>query len=473
MNRAEAHAIVRAAGGAELSERLDHLDRLPSTRTRPSERARAREGATPDFDVVIAGGGLSLLYAPLLAAEGHRVAVVERARAGAAHREWNASRQELETLSRVGIASAREIDEELVVARYRHGVCRWFGGHEHVVRGVLDCAVDAGTLLRKARALAEARGVTFLDGTSVVDHAATNDAVTIAIETGAVRREIVARVLVDARGAASPFATADIVCPTVGGVVSGLEEGEGATRVRPDVGEILATTEGVEESRQHLWEAFPGRRGETTVYLFYYGRASERREGALLELYARFFSRLERYKIGAARLVRPTFGFIPGWSRLGPAPASDHPRVILVGDAAARHSPLTFCGFGATLRSLGPATRAILDTVRGARMENGSVVDDAEVHRGTGALSLLLASPPRSRGRENELNALLDAAFGAAAAMPDDAFARLLRDELTGEELVTFLRSTARTRPRVYFDVLARLGIASTMRWGRSVFARA
>ncbi len=197
---------------------------------------------------MIAGGGLSLLYAPLLAAEGHRVAVVERARAGAAHREWNASRQELAALSRVGIASAREIDEELVVARYRHGVCRWFGGHEHVVRGVLDCAVDAGTLLRKARALAEARGVTFLDGTSVVDHAATNDAVTIAIETGAVRREIVARVLVDARGAASPFATADIVCPTVGGVVSGLEEGEGATRVRPDVGEILATTEGVEET---------------------------------------------------------------------------------------------------------------------------------------------------------------------------------------------------------------------------------
>ncbi len=56
--------------------------------------------------------------------------------------------------------------------------------------------------------------------------------------------------------------------------------------------------------------------------------------------------------------------------------------------------------------------------------------------------------------------------------MPDDAFARLLRDELEGDELVTFLRSTARTRPRVYLDVLARLGLASTMRWGRSVFAR-
>lgn len=473
MKREQARTIVRSAGGAELAERLDHLDALPVRPTRPAERVRPREGATPDFDVVLAGGGLSLLYAPLLAAEGHKVAVVERARAGGAHREWNASRRELEVLSRTGLASAREIDEELVVARYRHGVCRWFGGHEHVVRGVLDCAVDAGALLAKARSLAESRGVTFLDGTSVVDHAGASDTVTLVVETGGVKREIVARAMVDARGASSPFATADIVCPTVGGVLSGLTEGEGPTRVQPDVGEILATTEGVEDQRQHLWEAFPGRGGETTVYLFHYGRADERRPGALLELYGRFFERLERYKEGTARLVRPTFGFIPGWSRLGPAPASDHPRVILVGDAAARHSPLTFCGFGATLRSLGPATRAILETVRGVRSEISSVVDDAEVHHGTGALSLLLASPPRAKGRENDLNALLDAAFGAAAAMPSDAFARLLRDELSGEELVTFLRSTARTRPRVYFDVLARLGLASTLRWGRSVFARA
>src|SRR5690606_18222204 len=118
-------------------------------------------------------------------------------------------------------------------------------------------------------------------------------------------------------------------CPTVGGTLEGLAEGDAVDEMDPRVGEILATTDDVDDGRQHVWEAFPGRPGATTVYLFHYAWAG--RQGTLLDLFARFFARRPGYKRGDARLVRPTFGFIPGWSRLSPAPRSPSPRIVLTG----------------------------------------------------------------------------------------------------------------------------------------------
>ena len=78
---------ISEAGGAELAERLVHLDANYGARRQTVKNdLPAAEGA-PDFDVAIAGGGLSVLYAPILAEMGMRVVVVERAIAGRAHRE--------------------------------------------------------------------------------------------------------------------------------------------------------------------------------------------------------------------------------------------------------------------------------------------------------------------------------------------------------------------------------------------------
>ncbi|MGK4007486.1 lycopene cyclase [Sorangium sp. So ce1036] len=478
---AEARERVRAAGGDALLARLTHLDGArgaPAPRPGPALRAPDR-GARADYDVVIAGGGLLLLLAPLLASAGLRVAVLDRARVGAAHREWNAGTAELEALSASGLLAKDEV-ERLVVARYVEGLCRWHGGGTYPVRGALDHAIDAAGLLAAARARAEALGVALLDGHALVEHAEGPDAVALAVAeaapgaaegapsaapgaAGARPRALSARLLVDARGAASPYATADLVCPTVGGVLTGLAEGDGPRRIRPDVGEILATTEDVEEGRQHVWEAFPGRPGETTVYLFYYARAGDVGPGALLSLYARFFRLLPRYKEGDARLVRPTFGFIPGWTRLTAAPRAPGRRVRLVGDAAARHSPLTFCGFGASVRELATTAadlaRAVEDpgAPRAAR--------DAPVHSGTGALAALMARPAGG-ARAGEMNALLDTAFAVLHAMGNDAYAALLRDEMQPADFIRFLRETAARRPEVYREVVRALSLRALGRWG-------
>ncbi len=455
---------MRDAGGDALLERLDHLDRL-GREYRSKERSEQapprspEEGDPVDFDVILAGGGLWSLLAPILASRGLRVAVLDRARIGQSHREWNASGTELSALVRAGLADDAAI-ASWTTARYAQGVCRFAGGGSYAVANVLDHAIDAGALLAHGRALSERRGVRLFDGHEVVSHASGPRAVRIRarMRDGATV-EMTARMLVDARGASSPYATADLVCPTVGGVVTGLEEGETPDRVDPHTGEILATIDGIDEGRQHIWEAFPGRPGETTVYLFYYanraGHGDRGERVSLADLFARFFATLPAYKRGRATLVRPTFGFIPGWSRLCPPPRAPEPRVVLVGDAAARHSPLTCCGFGATLRSLERACGFIAAAAEGGPAPPACVVDDAPAHAVTGGLARVLAS----RGfHGDELNRLLDAAFASLASMPDDAYARLLRDEIPPREVVRFLRATAVRYPHVWTKILPVMG---------------
>jgi lycopene cyclase CruA len=199
------------------------------------------------------------------------------------------------------------------------------------------------------------------------------------------------------------------------------------------------------------------------VYLFYYARSEE--AGSLLSLYARFFTLLSRYKRGEAKLERPTFGYIPGWSRLCDPPAPPGRRVVLVGDAAARHSPLTFCGFGATVRGLSATADVVASAAaRGGRSTDGDA--DAPIHAGTGALAMLMATPSRDPARAGAMNELLDAAFSELHAMGNQAYGDLMRDAMSAADFVRFLRSTAARRPEVYREVMRSLKLGALGRWG-------
>jgi lycopene cyclase CruA len=465
----EIKSRVREAGGPELLERLEWLD---AERARPpveDAAVRAPErGTRTDFDVVLVGGGLSLLFAPVLADLGLKVGVFERGRAAVVHREWNISRAELWPLTASGLFRPEEV-ESLIVARYEHGVCRWHGGGEYPVWGALDHALDAGKLLAEVRRRAEHRGVVFHEGHTLRGLGEGPEAVRLRFQrTEGGQAEVTARLMLDGRGVSSPHATADLLCPTVGGVLTGLREGTAPNELNPRVGDILVTTEGVEEGRQHIWEGFPGRPGEATVYLFYYTPAREvRGEHALLRLYGRFFERLGTYKRGEPRLLRPTFGYIPGWSRLVPPPRAPGSRVVLVGDAAARHSPLTYCGFGAMMRSFLPGATHIAAALLDDRVPTGPVVHDTPLHAVTGALALFMAHPSREPSQRGAVNELLDTAFAALHTLGNGPYAALIKDEMTGTDFLRFLHLIARRRPRVYRDVLtlAGFGPLAAVRW--------
>jgi lycopene cyclase CruA len=452
-------SFLRERIGPEAFERLTHLDRVRGERTPDLHLRQPDSAVTPDFDVALAGGGLSLLLAAELARLGLRVMVIERARAGAAHREWNASASELVPLVESGIFTDEEL-ERAIVGRYDHGICAFHGAPPRIVRGVLDRAIDARAVLEGARRACERLGVTIVDGAAVNAVGCGESAVRV----GFGWREVVARVLVDARGASSPYATADLVCPTVGGVIRGLDD------IDPRVGEILVTTENADVyGRQHVWEGFPGREGEAAVYLFYYARREAVSRHGLVRLYDRFFTTLGQYKSGDAELVRPTFGYIPGWSRLTPAPRAPSPRMVLFGDAAARHSPLTFCGFGSMLRSFRPAARAIAIAIADETAP-GDVFTEEPIHAWTGALARVMASGALTGAA---MNALLDDAFATLEEMGNEPFAALLQDRMDASTFTTFLRRTAWKHPAVYREVLGSLGARASARWAATLLAGA
>jgi lycopene cyclase CruA len=451
--------VLREHGGPALVERLLHLDRVRTTRAFDTPLRGPERGTRLDADVAFLGGGLSLLIAAELARLGVRVVVLERARAGDAHREWNASFEELSPLWQSGILSREELSE-FVIAKYTHGVCTFHGSPPREVRGVLDHAVDASTLLARVRSVAEARGVRFCDAASVHGLGASEESVRVAWTHADGRDELTARIAVDARGAASPYASADLVCPTVGGVMRGLIFDK-------NVGDILVTTEGATNGRQHVWEGFPGRDGEITVYLFYYAlanRSSARSSsGTLVELYARYFQTIASYKSGTPTMVRPTFGYIPGWSRLSRAPTGPSPRVVLVGDAAARHSPLTFCGFGSMLRRFRPIAASLATAIERGRAPTEPLAHEEDIHAWTGLLARLMATGAL---QGNSMNALLGDAFATLSEMGNAHYADLLKDRMSGRDFIAFLRTTSKRHPAVYEEVLRSLGPLHAGRWG-------
>ena len=109
MHDDSARARVREAGGAELLERLDHLDAHRSCATPAAEAPDPPDsGATTDYDVALVGGGLwSNPRSDTARARPRRR--VDRARVGAAHREWNASGPELRALVAAGLVTDDEL----------------------------------------------------------------------------------------------------------------------------------------------------------------------------------------------------------------------------------------------------------------------------------------------------------------------------------------------------------------------------
>jgi lycopene cyclase CruA len=427
-------------------------------------------GAHVDFDVALAGGGLSLVYAAYLARAGLRVAVFDRRRIGRGHREWNISRAELAPLVDSRLFTQAEVDA-LVPLEYDHGLVRWHGGGTYPVKRVLDCVVDAEQLLDALRARAAAAGALLLDQHALGGYRVGTGGVAITlvpdVAATSPTRTLTARVLVDGMGAASPHARYDLICPTVGGVLLGLQRGDGADEVDPRVGEILATTEGIEDDAQHIWEGFPGTGDAFTTYLFHYTEPSRLGPHPLLSLYERFFATRERYKRGTARLGKATYGFIPAYSRLRAMPAA-RDRVLLVGDAAGRHSPLTFCGFGSMIRSFLPVADGLRARLADDRLDARALAALWKEPAGLqvmGALTLMMVPGRRPGSDAQAVNRLLDAAFASLAELGDDIYGAFVRDQIGFGDFLAFMRATARRSPGIFDDVFAGLSTAELGRW--------
>jgi lycopene cyclase CruA len=155
-------------------------------------------------------------------------------------------------------------------------------------------------------------------------------------------------------------------------------------------------------------------------------------------------------------------------------PVAPHDRVLLVGDAASRHSPLTFCGFGSMIRSFWPVAREIMDRLRRDRLDRRSlraVWPEMPALRVMGGLTLMMIAERPGRRKSplardpQAINRLLDAAFASLAELGQETYSAFIRDEIAFAPFIRFMRLTAAREPSVYHQVFHHLRKSEILAW--------
>jgi lycopene cyclase CruA len=491
---------------------LDHLGRVaaleagwrrveagtfdPAVYAEAPAHARGDGPIRLDYDLIYAGGGLGLLHAAVMARSyGRRVLLFDRGQAGCAHREWNISRVELQALVDVGFASWDEL-RPVIMAEYRTGIVRFYDsprnrvpGRELELPGVLDVALDAGALLTLARRKLEEAGGTVLDYRALKFVRVPRQGplfVEVEVEqTAGGRRQAAgggrdappgrlyrARLLLDGMGSTSPLALLRhaghpfaAVCPTVGTVATGFEQGDGPQQHDPNLGDILLTVDDAQGEQQLMWEGFPGRGDELTVYLFYYDTVGQRRH-SLLDLFERYFALLPSYKRSGLgfRHLKPVYGYIPARHSLRGQEAPLLRGVLPIGDAAAQQSPLTFCGFGSHVRNL-RRTTALLDAALRDNLAEPRHLEHIRPFQANVSLNWVFSRFMRPWGRPNDVNELQNVFLAVLGDLGADLAQRFFQDRMRWGDYHRMILGTFLRYPRVVGIAWRVLGPRGVAQW--------
>jgi lycopene cyclase CruA len=434
------------------------------------------------YDVVIAGGGLGLIAGAALAQRGLKVLVFDRRRVGEAHREWNISERELSSLVRHGIFTQEEL-AQTIGTRYTRGLISFNATGTGVaacplqLQGVLDVALDAQAVLDLARRSFVEAGGTIIEGRTFRRlHIAQCGPVSSVFEVeGPEGPEFYhTRLAIDTMGSVSPIAVGlngglpfDGVCPTAGTVMEGLN-------ADPSTGDVLVSIGPAYDGRQLIWEGFPGRGDETTVYLFYYDQAGPREadDQSLLWLFEQYFTKLPTYRrLGRdARHLRPVFGYIP--ARYGRSGRTSARGLLCLGDSAAGQSPLTFCGFGSFVRHIGRVASLISFALKHDLLEE-SDLRAITPHQANLRVAWVFSRfmQPWKASDPASTNRLMNIFCRALAEIGPTTTTRFLQDRYTLDEYVKIMLTTARHYPKV-FPLTARvLGLSRLLKWAGDLSA--
>jgi len=440
------------------------------------------EGASiaGDYDIVYAGATLGLLHAAVMTQRyGHRVLLVDRHVAGKSTRDWNISRQELEKLEETGVFSSAEIDA-VIQRRYKTGWVEFYvenGRQKRLyIDNVLDCAVDADRLLgiAKSRILAHERNA-IRDRTSFRRCYKFPDHVIVEVADPEGRVHFFkAKVLVDVMGILSPIASQlnegrsqTHVCPTVGTIASGFQD------VDYDVGEILVSTGPADimpgGGRQLIWEGFPAAGKEYISYLFFYDAVESGNDKTLLGLFETYFQKLPEYKklSDDFTIHRPVFGIIPAYSHDGLSRVREiaDDNIILFGDAATLHSPLTFCGFGSMVRNLGHLTADLHQALVSGNLLRKDLEKISAYEPNVASMANLMKYMCYDPATDTPgfINELMNEVMIVLDELPQRYRQSMFRDEMRLDDFVTVLLKVAWRYPQVLKATYEKLGVGGTV----------
>lgn len=334
-----------------------------------------QNSTSTQYDIIYIGGALGVIHAAVMAQLGYKVLLIERLPFGRMNREWNISRDEIQSLINLGLVTSNEI-ESVIAREYKDGFNKFFDANNikklkapvlHTPT-VLNISLKSDKWLQMCGEKLKAAGGEIWDETEFMRADIDNNQVSVTVKnlTNNVEKQVGARLLVDAMGTASPIAwqlngsrAFDSVCPTVGAVVSGFEKGVWDSHY----GDVLYSHGDISRGRQLIWELFPAENDELTIYLFHYHEVNALNPGSLLEMYEDFFTILPEYRrcdVEKLEWKKPTFGYIPGhFSTNANSRTVAFDRLVAIGDAASLQSPLVFTGFGSLVRNLERLTKLL------------------------------------------------------------------------------------------------------------------
>jgi lycopene cyclase CruA len=453
--------------------------------------------AATTYDLIYAGGGMGLLHAALMAQRyGYRVLLFDRGEVGCAHREWNISRAELAALVAAGLCSWDDLSD-VIMNEYDRGVVRFYAGArgqatELRMREVLNVALDAGALLRLARCKLEAAGGVVRDRHAfrrmwVREAGPAQVLVELARDDGAVER-VTGRLLLDGMGSSSPLALRRFggqpfaaVCPTVGTVATGFVEGDAPELHNPRVGDILVSVADMQRGQQYMWEGFPGRDAELTVYLFYYdtlnhapraprtnGPAALLRPAPvnLMQLFEDYFALLPTYKRPGPhfRHIKPVYGYIPARHSVRRQEAALLRGVLPIGDSAAHQSPLTFCGFGSHVRNL-DRTTSLLDHALRANLIEPRQLRAISAYQVNASLNWVFSRFMQPWSAPGDVNALQNVFLCVLDDLGEELASRFFRDQMRWGDYHRLILGMFRRHPQIVLIAGRVLGAAGIRRW--------
>jgi lycopene cyclase CruA len=446
------------------------------------------QGQNPDatcYDLIYIGGALGVIHAAVMARLGYRVALVERLPFGKMNREWNISRQEFQQLIDLDLFTPEEF-EQVIAREYVDGFHKFFDANNppqakapilHTPT-VLNVAMDSENLLAMCGAKLRAAGGEIWDETEFIRADVSPEDVTVHLchlPTGAMR-SLQGRLLVDAMGTASPIAwqlnggrAFDSVCPTVGAVIDGGFE--------PQVwdsqyGDVLNSHGDISRGRQLIWELFPGRGKELTIYLFHYHQIHPDNPGSLLEMYEDFFTILPEYRrCDLDRLVwkKPTFGYIPGHFSIRDSDRQvAFDRLVAIGDAASLQSPLVFTGFGSLIRNL-PRLTDLLDTALRHDLLSARHLNQIRAFQSNIAVTWLFSKgmmvPTGMFLSPERINAMLNTFFGILASEPPEVAEGFIKDRASWATFNRMALKAARQNPALLGWIWQLAGAKDFFRW--------
>ncbi|MEH2256487.1 NAD(P)/FAD-dependent oxidoreductase [Nostoc sp.] len=442
------------------------------------------------YDIIYIGGALGAIHAALMAKLGYKVLLVERMPFGRMNREWNISRDEIQSLVNLGLVTPAEL-ETIIAREYKDGFNKFFDANNPAklrspvlhTPTVLNLGLDSEKWLQMCGQKLQAAGGEIWDETEFIRADIDISQVVLQVKhlPSQIEKQVSGRLLIDAMGTASPIAwqlnggrAFDSVCPTVGAAIeSGFEPGVWDSQY----GDVLYSHGDISRGRQLIWELFPAADDELTIYLFHYHEVNAENPGSLLEMYEDFFAILPEYRrCDMDKLVwkKPTFGYIPGHFSVGSRDRTvAFDRLIAIGDAASLQSPLVFTGFGSLVRNLERLT-TLLDTALKHDLLSFRHLNQIRAYQSNVSVTWLFSKgmmvPTGKFLPPQRINSMLNTFFGLLADEPLEVADNFIKDRC---DWLTFNRlalKAARKNPALLLWIWELAGPRDLGRWLGSYF---